>query len=43
MFFILLLNNQENFLDIIDIYGGKEGNKIYKDFYKCSEYIDLMI
>ena len=43
MFFVLLLNNQENFLDITDVYGGQKGDKIYKGFYKCSEYIDLMI
>ena len=43
MFFVLLLNKREHFLDIIDVYGAKERDKIYKGFYKCSEYIDLMI
>ena len=40
MFFVLLLNKQENFSNIIDVYGGRD--KIYKGFYKCSEYVDLM-
>ena len=43
IFFILLIQKRENFSNIIDVTDGKDYEKIYRGFYKFSEYEDLRL
>lgn len=43
IFLLLLLNKREYFNKYIQVYGDVKDDKIYKGFYKCNEYEDVVL